>query len=415
MNTSLFSRQFFALKKGLGVAPALLRSAPAEELILKLIGKDREKFIDDVSQMKGSFVKAAQMLSLYGEHFLPKEMKDFISQVQSEGHYLEWSQLAKLIPSETLSKIEISPQPLAAASIGQVHRGLYQGQEVVLKVQYEGIRQAIDLDLRLLKLLLRSLRILPKKINLDPIYDEIKKNLIREMDYEEELATQMKFKESLQSDHYYIPKAYPEVSSHNVLVSEFCSGALLSSSQVKNLPQEKKNDIAQRIFRLFFLELFELNLIQTDAHPGNFLFDKKTDQLILIDFGSVRSFDKTVIKKYQNLIKSFYLDDESLFKETFQDMLDSTGAVVSIDLDDLWEYCRFVTIPIRQEEFDWSDSTHAEAVYQKAQKTILKADVKTPPHQFLFIDRKVVGLFFLMKTLDAKFNAKSVLAEFIKV
>lgn len=354
------------------------------------------------------------MLSLYGEHFLPKEMKDFISQVQSEGHYLEWSKLKNLIPIEVHQKIDISSEPLAAASIGQVHRGVYQGQEVVLKIQYEGIRQAIDLDLRLLKLLMRSLRILPKKINLDPIYDEIKKNLIREMDYKEELATQVKFRDSLQSDQYYIPKAYPEVSTENILVSEYCSGALLSSSQIKNLSQDKKNDIARRIFRLFFLELFELNLIQTDAHPGNFLFDKKTDKLILIDFGSVRSFDDAIIKKYQNLIKSFYLDDETLFKNTFQDMLDSTEAIVSIDLNDLWEYCRFVTIPIRQDEFDWSDSTHAEEVYKKAQKTILKADVKTPPHQFLFIDRKVVGLFFLMKTLDAKFNAKNILAEFIR-
>lgn len=397
----------------MGVAPAILKSAPPEQLILKLIGKDKEKFVDDISMMKGSFVKAAQMLSLYGEHFLPSEIKDFISQVQSSGHYLEWEKLQRLVPQKIKEEIEISPEPLAAASIGQVHRGKYGEEEVVLKIQYDGIRQAIDLDLKLLKFLISSLKILPKKINLDPIYDEIKKNLIREMDYQEELQTQLKFKELLNDDGYYVPKAYPELSNDSVLVSEYCSGALLSSPQVKNLDQEKKNDIAKRIFRLFFLELFNFNLIQTDAHPGNFLYDKKKDQLILIDFGSVRSFDPEVVEKYQNLIRSFYHDDKDLFMSTFQDMIDSTGAVVSLNLEELWDYCHFVTIPVRQDDFDWSDTSHAQEIYDKAQKTINKAEVKTPPHQFLFIDRKVVGLFFLMKTLDAKFNAREVLSEFV--
>ena len=378
-----------------------------------MIGKDKAKFVDDIGAMKGSFVKAAQMLSLYGEHFLPSEVRDFIAQVQAQGHYLEWEKIKKLIPQKTLDAVEISPEPLAAASIGQVHRGKYGDKEVVLKIQYEGIRKAIDLDLKLLKLLLNSLRILPKKINLDPIYEEIKKNLIREMDYVEEIKTQEKFKELLNSEGYYIPQVYPELSTETVLVSEFCQGVLLSTPQIRNLEQSKKNDIAKRIFRLFFLELFEFNLIQTDAHPGNFLYDKKNDLLTLIDFGSVRSFDQSVVDQYKDLIRSFYLDDEDLFKNTFQNMIDTSGAVVSIDLDDLWEYCHFVTKPVREGVFDWSDSQHAKEIFDLAQTTIHKADVNTPPHQFLFIDRKVVGLFFLMKTLDAKFNAREVLGEFV--
>ncbi len=413
LNTSLVSRQFFALKKGIGLAPSLFRNLPAEELILKVIGKNHEKFVEDINMMKGSFVKAAQMLSLYGEHFLPSEVRDFISQLQSQGHYLDWEQMSPLIHQDIQNKLEISESPLAAASIGQVHRARYCDKEVVLKIQYRGIRDAIDLDLKLLKFLISSLKVLPKKINLDPIYQEIRENLIMEMDYKRELSVQQKFKELLDEPGIYVPEVYPEISDNMVLASEFCQGTLLSSQQVRKLDQEIKNSIAIRIFKLFFYELFHFNLIQTDAHPGNYLYDKDKDRLVIIDFGSVRGFDEQAINHYQRMIKSFYHGSKDDFLQVFHEMIEMNKSEVEINEDELWEYCFFITKPIRENNFDWASTEHANKVFELAQRTLKNSKVKTPPNQFLFIDRKVVGLFFLMKTLDAKFNAREIVGEFL--
>src|SRR5690606_25890327 len=141
-----------------------------EDLALKIqktLGKNMELLSDELRMMKGSVMKAGQMLSLFAGDILPPELKHLLTQLQSESHYLDWEEIKKQINPKILSEIDFDIEPFAAASIGQVHLGVVKktGEKVAVKIQYPGVKKAIDHDVTMLKLLIRMTKMLPKSID----------------------------------------------------------------------------------------------------------------------------------------------------------------------------------------------------------------------------------------------------------
>lgn len=406
-NTAL-SRGFFAARSAVRMIPSLVSGEKdPKELFKDLIGSSIHQFVDEVGELKGSILKAAQILSLYGEYYLPKEINEVLKKVQSQSHYLAWEKIKHLIPEKLHKEIEITQEPLAAASIGQVHRGKIKatGEEVVLKIQYPGIKKAIDLDMKIIKTFLSMGKILPKKINLDPIYGEIKKVLLEEMDYEHEAKKQAEYI-ALMKDvpGCTVPKLYPEYSSKEVIVSEFIEGTSLSNLPV--LSQDERNRIGETLFRLFFQEIFRGHLIQTDSHPGNFLYRNK--ELVLIDFGACLSYPEKELSQYRSLITELYHGRKEKFFDLLSDIAAKGQGKFEIDPELLWKYCELAASPLKSKDFEWGTTTLPDQLFPMAHELVTSSSIEVPPHEFIFLDRKLLGLFSLLRSLEARFDVKAI-------
>ncbi len=412
LKNSRISRGLFAARSAVRMIPSLLagENADPRTVFRDFIGKSIDQFVNEVGELKGSVLKAAQILSLYGEYYLPEEVNEVLKKVQSQSHYLAWERIENLIPENLKREMEIEETPLAAASIGQVHRAKIKktGEIVVLKIQYPGIKKAIDLDMKMIKTFLSMAKLLPKKMNLDPIYGEIKKVLMEEMDYEHEARKHADY-EVLMADvpGCSVPKLYPEFCSAQVIVSEYKEGEPLSI--VKDFTQEERNKIGTTLFRLFLQEIFRGHLIQTDSHPGNYLY--KDGVVILIDFGACLSYPEKTLSQYRRLISELYHGRREKFFSVLAEISGPSG--LEFDQDLLWKYCELAASPLRSKDYDWGTTRLPDELYPLGMELVTTSRIETPPHDFIFLDRKILGLFSLLKSLRARFDVSSVSALYL--
>lgn len=414
LKNSGISRGLFAARSAARMIPSLLsRETDPRELIKTLVGSSVNQFVNDVGEMKGSILKAAQILSLYGEYYLPPEINEILKKVQSQGHFLSWEKMEPLLSPKVRNEIEIEPEPVAAASIGQVHRGKIKktGEVVAVKIQYPGVRKAIDLDIKLIKSIFSLSRVLPKKVNLDPVYGEIKRVLIEEMDYIKEAKKHAEYAEVIRPlEKISVPKIYPEYCNDSIIVSEFIDGVPLST--LPAMSQEEKNRIGELLLRLFFQEIFCGHLIQTDSHPGNYLL--RSGELFAIDFGACLEYSENDLSMYREMLKVIYRKD----REGFFRLLDIASAnkgKTEIDRDLLWKYCLLSSTPLESRDFHWGKTTLPDDILPLATELVKTATVKVPPHEFLFLDRKILGLFSLLRSLEASFNVHAIAEEYLGV
>lgn len=405
-NTAL-SRGLFAARSAVRMIPTLVSGEKdPRELFRDLVGSSIHQFVDEVGELKGSILKAAQILSLYGEYYFPAEVNEVLKKVQSQSHYLAWEKISHLIPEKLHLDIDIDEKPLAAASIGQVHRGKIRatGEYVVLKIQYPGIKKAIDLDMKIIKGFLSMGKILPKKMNLDPIYNEIKKVLLEEMDYVHEAKKHAEYFELMREvPGCQVPKIYPEYSNQNVIVSEFVEGTSLS--HLPSLSQEERNRIGETLFRLFLHEIFRGHLIQTDSHPGNYLY--RNGVVYLIDFGACLSYPEKELTQYRKLITDLHSGNREAFMNHLDTIISGKGKY-QMNADLLWKYCELAASPLKSEDFDWGKTTLPDELFPLANELVTTGSIETPPHDFIFLDRKLLGLFSLLRSLGARFNVKAI-------
>lgn len=414
LKNSRLSRGLFAARSAVRMLPSLLagENADPRTVFRDLIGKSIEQFVNDVGELKGSVLKAAQILSLYGEYYLPEEVNEVLKKVQSQSHYLAWEKIHSLIPDNLKSELDIEETPLAAASIGQVHRAKIKktGEVVVLKIQYPGIKKAIDLDMKMIKTFLSMAKLLPKKMNLDPIYGEIKKVLMEEMDYEHEAR---KHEEYIKLMHdvpgCYVPKIYPEFCSERVIVSEYIDGIPLST--LKGLTQNERNKLGTTLFRLFLQEIFRGHLIQTDSHPGNYLY--RNGEVVLIDFGACLTYPENILGQYRKLIGELYHGRRENFFAALDEVSGKTTGSFLLDKDLLWKYCELAASPLKSRDYDWGTTRLPDELYPLALELVASSRIDTPPHDFIFLDRKILGLFSLLKSLRARFDVSSVSALYL--
>lgn len=160
----------------------LLKSGNSPENLKKYLSLQVASLAKDLGQLKGSVMKAGQLLSTYGEHFLPPEVNDILKSLQHQAPPVEWSEIRKVLEKELgpqrLGLLEIDPKPFAAASLGQVHKArvLASGENLALKVQYPGVDRAVETDLTFLKMIFQLTDLFPSGFRSQSVMEEIKKN-----------------------------------------------------------------------------------------------------------------------------------------------------------------------------------------------------------------------------------------------
>lgn len=381
-----------------------------------------ELWASELGKMKGSVMKAGQMLSVYGEHFLPKEALEFLSSLQANSPYLDYEKIKPIIEKEVphlLEQVELFPEPIGNASIGQVHKGIIKdtGEVLAIKIQYPKVDEAIDSDLKILKLLFKTLDFLPSNLNLDPLMAEIKEMLIQEMDYEKELQNTIKMWELIGDDpNYIVPKCFPELSSKKVLLTEFMPGKHLNDELIAELDQNTKNDLGISFLKLYLREVFHWGFVQTDPHYGNYTIFKDGNhwKWVLLDFGAIQELDVHLKKHYPALIKAIFEKD----KLSYIDNSLALGILKDSDpqefIDRMWDYAMLVAEPMHFEGiYDWGKTDLPQRILKEAKELTKLLKFRTPPQGTVFLDRKLGGTFSLISKLGSQFNANEIIKDFV--
>jgi len=385
----------------------------------------------ELGQLKGSLMKVGQLISLYGEHFLPPEVNAVLKSLQNQSPPLEWNAIEKVIrrqlSQERLNELEIDPEPIASASLGQVHRAKRKsdGKWLAMKIQYPGVDQAIESDLKALRSILSVSKLIPKGPRYDELFKEVRYMLYQEVDYQRELEITQEFYKWLSDDpRYIVPEVIPEYSTKRILTTSLEEGVPVDSPEVKGLSQERRNALGVAFIQLYFREVFEFSAVQTDPHFGNYRVrlgeDGEADRLILFDFGAVRKLSKTFGDSYRQMVRGSFYHDSDLISE-------AASKLGFLRLEDtpeqrahFMELCFLILEPFyipgsaiapadlppelynTDGHYLWSKSDLPKRVAKKGAEFILAFRLRTPPREVVFLDRKLGGVFIFLSVLDVR-------------
>lgn len=418
IKSGLFGRQLRLLRMGLGAGAKLLSERP-EDLkgaIKSTLSSEVDRLVNELGTMKGPVMKMGQMLSLYSVDFLPAPIQTLLSKLEHQSYFLSFQEIRKNIPEKILRQIEIEETPLAAASLGQVHRGKRGGDDLAIKIQYKGVRRAIDSDLRTLRYLLKLGRFVPKLGDLDPLFEEVREMLYLESDYHRELLHTQKFRELLIGDEdFYVPGVFPELSDEKVISFEYVE-AIGVREAAEKIPQDVRDRLGRSILKLLFEEIFHWKIIQTDPNPGNY-FLKEIDGhwvWVLFDFGATKVIDENLQSLYEGFIQSVVTRDRERFIALLQERNYISENELSPEaLTLLDEYLEVLSTPFQGSVYDWGESDVYERTLKLLPRLMKEFTLKNPPKEVIFVDRKIGGLFFLLKILKSRFNPRPVLDEYL--
>jgi predicted unusual protein kinase regulating ubiquinone biosynthesis (AarF/ABC1/UbiB family) len=322
-----------AVRQGLGrVAGKLSRD---EQKQLDRFTREAERYVAVLGDMKGVAMKVGQLLSFLDAGAVPEQHRAAYQQIvgalQADAPPMPFETVREVVERELGRPLEeafswIGTQPMAAASIGQVHAAhLPDGREVVVKVQYPGVADAIRSDLQNTELLASfarlGMKLSPIRVTADPeaIVEEVAARITEELDYRIEAANQTAFRARYE-DHPFIriPAVVPELSTERVLVMDEHDG--LRWTAALEQPQELKDRWGEVVHRFVFGSLYDQGTFNADPHPGNYLF-QDDGSVTFLDFGCVKRFEPDQVAAMHHISAAVFEtgDADALFR-SFQDL-----------------------------------------------------------------------------------------------
>tara|TARA_R110001592_G_scaffold91754_3_gene268249 strand:- start:38231 stop:39658 length:1428 start_codon:yes stop_codon:yes gene_type:complete len=393
--------------------------------------------VGELSKLKGSVVKIGQVMALYGEHFLPPEVTEALHTLEENTLPLEWPIIHEILLKELgetkLSSLDVEKKPIGTASLGQVHKAVIKatGEVICLKVQYPGVAQAIDSDLNGVAQLLKLARIVSFGPAFDDWLEEVRTMMHREVNYILEAETTAHFSDMLKNDtRFIVPSVYFEYSTNIVLSTSFESGENISSTKVSSLPQTRKNKIAKAALSLFLEELFVWHEIQTDPNFGNYRIriseTGELDKIVLLDFGAVQKYSSKFIDPVcQMICSSFNEDVEGVIKGGIELHFMKQEWPQSV-LNEFASVCIAVLEPLAKNkplagpesfnasgDYCWKNSNLPTRIARRAAMSAINRYFKVPPKEFVFLNRKLVGVYTFISVLDGQFNGASILEPYV--
>ncbi|OEY94697.1 ABC transporter [Acinetobacter proteolyticus] len=403
----------------------------------KAMAEQAHYLVSEIGKLKGSIVKIGQMMALYGEHFLPEEITQALNTLNNQTVALAWPAIKTHLQDQLGSKLDeltIDHEPIGTASLAQVHRATRKsdGLELVLKIQYPGVAEAIDSDMNLFKNMLKLTRMVPQTREFDQWFDEVREMMHREVDYGIEAATTRRFAERLKDDQrYVVPEIIEEFCAEKVLCMTFERGVPVNSPVMLSLPQERRNQLGEASLEIAVRELFEWGEMQTDPNFGNYLVrlgngDDVKDKIVLLDFGAIRQFDNNLLTVARNLIHAGYDHDKDAMVKamTGYEFFDAMPESVKPGMADVFLIATEAFscpsnnpdmpdgIMDNQNRYDWKKSQLHNRVMQQAGQSMASRYFSVPPKEFMFISRKFIGAYTFMTVIDAKTNVRKMIPQF---
>ena len=287
------------------------------------------KMVGALGQMKGAAMKLGQFASFIDTEFIPDEYREIyqeqLAKLRTDAPAMPWEKVEKVLEEEydgePLAELfaEFEHEAFAAASIGQVHRAeLLDGRIVAVKIQYPGIAEALDADLRNAGTIVRLARALAPGLDAKAIAKELRERVMEELDYEYEAQNQRTFSRAYRDHPFiYVPEVITRLSRRRVLVTELVEG--LDFEQVKALPDEERSRFGEIVFRGSFGSIYHLQHFNADPHPGNYIL-LNDGRVAFLDFGMTKKLDHEQIVLEQRAFDAASRDDPEDFRKALHDL-----------------------------------------------------------------------------------------------
>ena len=380
--------------------------------------KTAESITAALGNMKGAMMKLGQMAS-YLDQGMPEHVRAALAELQTNAPPMSAELAAQVVREELGAPPEEvfatwDPRPIAAASIGQVHRGItHDGRAVAVKVQYPGVGDAIRADLENAGLLFAAIGMLFPGLEPEPLVAELRERLVEELDYRMEADNQQLFADYYR-DHPFIhvPDVLAHLSAERVLTTELAEGARFE--EVEGWSQEERDLAAEAIYRFVFGSLYRLHAFNGDPHPGNYLF-RPGGQVTFLDFGLVKRFEPTAVTQAEEMIRAMVLDrDIPRYRRLLVEvgMLKDDGSLTDAQIEDYFGH--FYDFVLQDQVTTMTPEYASETVKRFFDTTGPHGEVMRAanvPPAFVIIQRINLGLYAIFGQLRATANWRRIAEE----
>lgn len=395
---------------------AVLSSASRkEELNREFEIKSANQVVETLGQMRGVMMKLGQMAG-YLDDGIPENVKATLGTLYNRVPPMTRELTERTIEIELGASLDgvfrsFDLDPIAAASIGQVHRAITKsGNAVAVKIQYPDAAPTMAADLANTDAMSRIIGLAFPNMDTKRVVSEIRERMLEELDYEIEARNQSLFYNYYQGHPFiHIPRLYPELSTKRLLVTELVSGS--SFDEVVNWPSQERNLAAETIYRFVFGSLYRIAAFNGDPHPGNYIFHK-AGRVTFLDFGLTKVFQPAHLFVFESMIKSILIEPDA---NAFRKVIETAGLIPPdspLATSEIVEYFEhFYAFLTSEYEVELS-SEFASAIFRHtfdmSSRISKYIDV---PEYFVIIQRINLGLYALLARLRAKANWRKIAEE----
>lgn len=391
----------------------------------KLNSANAEDIYESLKNLKGSALKAAQMLSME-KNTLPGEFIEKFSLAQFSVPPLSAPLVNKTFrkylnknPDELFDRF--NAEAVSAASIGQVHEAWLDDKKLAVKIQYPGVAESISSDLAMVKPVALKLFQL-SAADVDHYFKEVEGKLLEETDYELELKQGQEIAQRCgHLPNLRFPEYYPDYSSSRILTMDWMQGQHLSEYVKSHPSQEQRDALGQTLWDFYMYQMHGLRKLHADPHPGNFMVTA-ANELVVIDFGCMKDVPEHFYTPCFELLQAANIEDRDVLSQKLAELeiFKPTDKPEDIEylLDISQEMVRLVTQPFRASHFDFGEKTYFQHINTLSEKfardqRLRKLSGGRGSQHFLYVNRTFFGLYLLLHDLEAEIDIEQDIAVFL--
>jgi predicted unusual protein kinase regulating ubiquinone biosynthesis (AarF/ABC1/UbiB family) len=369
-----------------------------------------------LARLRGGAMKLGQMLSLQGSDLLPPEFAEALAILRAQAAPMPVDQLRRVLRREygngwrALFE-DFDFEPIAAASIGQVHRARSKdGRRLALKIQYPGVTRSIRSDVDNLAAFLRVLRVLPLDLDVKALATEAANELAREADYFAEAASLEEYATRVADEPaLVVPRVHHDLTTARILAMDYTEGEPLGALAGDDVAQDTRDAVGTLLERLMFRELFEFRMMQTDPNFANYLWQRETGKVVLLDFGATRRFAAPFVRNYARITRAIIDGDRDAVARHAIAIGYASDADAPARIAATTDIIMLVCEPLRHAgRFDFAGSdlpSRARAL--GFDLGIRKGLLRSPPAETLYLHRKLVGSFLTLAHIHARVDVRA--------
>ena len=396
---------------------------PEDAVSVFLTATNAKKLAKRLAGLRGAAMKMGQVLSMESADFLPAEFADALAILRNSANTMPHTQVRRVMGREYGKGWErmfenFDFEPVAAASIGQVHRVLTRdGRDLALKIQYPGVAKSINSDVDNMAMLLHMSKILPVDMDISGIIAETKLQLQQEADYTIEANYLRDYRKLVQDEErFLVPRVHDDLTTKRILAMDFVSGEPLESLGEDGVDQEVRNSVGALLEHLVFRELFEFRTMQSDPNFANYLYQPKEDRIVLLDFGSTVSFEKEFTARYGQIATALIAEDEGAARHYAEQIGYLNPGDSSEHAERFLDVIRMVCEPIRYDRiYNFGESDLFTRARDAGFEMVFSGsgEYRVPPPETIFLHRKLVGSFLLCARIRAMINVQDLIRPYL--